>query len=176
MKTPKKLTPPVEDKRKELHFEVEERCNRDYHSGERFGSWERENSCSLKKISRNRDFVNKWGHYSYKVPDEVYNAQMLYAVIVTYSSGDSFGTSSGNFALAYVTENADEALKVKNAIEGNDKFENSRRYSFQDKEGNDSWDKVWKHNPKSVNGVYSPWSGYFERIENVNIVFLPVMG
>lgn len=176
MKTPKKLTPPVKDTRKELHFEVFEKCVRNFHDGERFGRWEKENSCSLTKISRSRDFVNKWGHYSYKVPDEVYDAKMLYVVTVTYSSGDSFGTSTGNFTVAFVTEDADEALKVKNSIEDNDKFEKSRRYTFLDKTGNDSWVKVLKHSPKSVNGVYSPWTGYFESIESVDIEFLPVMG
>jgi hypothetical protein len=73
---------------------------------------------------------------------------------VTYSSGDTFGRSSGNIAIAYITQDPAEAVKVKADLNHGK---------------NPSYDLKCPKN-------YNPWDGYFERVENVDIVFLPVMG
>jgi len=175
MKQPKKLTPPPVDTRNKLYFEIEESVQRDYHSGEQYGEWETIKNCQLTKISRNKDLLRKWNFTSHQVNEEVYNAQYLYVVVVTYSSGDSFGRSEGNLAIAFVTENSDEAIKCRDAILEQEEYEN--RYSFRDKSGKKpKWDDAFKDHPKSVCKGYSPWSGYFEHVSDVDIVFLPVVG
>jgi hypothetical protein len=156
MKQPKKLTPPVKDIRKSLYIEIDEKCTHDYHSGEQYGEWSKEYSNTVTKISRNEKLLDKWNFSEYKVSDEVYNSPFLYLVVVTYSSGDSFGRSSGNTSIAYITGNPDEALKIKGDL--------------------DRGINPPKDDPNSQNGGYYPWDGYFERVEDVNIVFLPVMG
>ena len=156
MKQPKKLKPPVKDTRKSLFIETESICTHNYRSDEVYGEWSSEHQCSVQKISRNRDLLNKWDFTEYKVPSETYDATTLYIVTVTYSSGDTFGSSSGNLAIAYITENSEEALKVRNGL-GENINPNPE-------------------DPKSQCGGYAQWDGYFENIEGVDIVFLPVMG
>lgn len=156
MKQPKKLTPPVKDTRNSLFVEIESMCVHSFRSDEPYGDWGSEHQCSVQKISRNKDLLKTWDFTEYKVPNDVYNSQNLYIVAVTYSSGDSFGRSSGNLAIAYITESPDEALKVKNDLL---------------KDVNPSED-----DPKTQCRGYAEWNGYFEHIESVDIVFLPVMG
>lgn len=177
MKNPRKLTPPPKDTRNELYFEVVERCTNDYHDGEEYGKWERSYDSSLTKISRNKDLLDKWNFEAYRVNDEVYNAQNLYVVIVEYSTGDTFGRSDGHLAIAFVTENADEAVECKNAILEQDGYEYEHAYSFREKtDKKPKWDEQFRDHPKNVRQGYAPWNGYFERIESVDVMFLPVMG
>ncbi len=158
MKTPKKLTPPPVDTRKELFVEETSSCVRDYHDGEPFGEWEQKYDNSVVKVSRNSKLLNGYNFTACKVPDEVYNAPYVYIVVVTYSTGDSFGSSYGNLAIAFITENPEEALEAKDVIENGD-----------------GWTDKWCDHPKSATS-YPRWEGYFERVESVEIVFLPVMG
>lgn len=175
MKKPRKITAPPKDTRKELYFEIENDCVRDWHDGEKYGSWERTYDSSLKKISRNKDLLSKWNFEAHRVNDEVYDAQNLYAVVVTYSGGDTFGNSEGNLALAFVTENADEAIGAKDAILEQEQYEYESKYSFREKTGKKpKWDESFRDHPKSTGR--SPWNGYFEHVTSVDIVFLPVMG
>lgn len=159
MKTPKKLTPPPVDTRKELFVEETSSCVRDYHEGVQFGEWEQQYDNDVTKVSRDSKLLNRYNFTACKVPDEVYDASYVYIVVVTYSTGDTFGNSSGNLAIAFITENPEEALKAKEVIET--------------VEG--GWTKEWCKHPKSATS-YPIWEGYFEHVENVEIVFLPVMG
>ena len=177
MKKPRKLTPPPVDTRKELYFEIKESVQQDYHSGEQFGEWETIKNCQLTKISRNKALLGKYDFSAYKVNDEVYNAQNLYVVVVIYSSGDTFGRSEGELAVAFVTENSEEAIECRDAILEQEEYEYENRYSHRNKTGKKpKWDDVFRDHPKSVCNGYAPWSGYFEHVTSVNIEFLPVMG
>jgi len=173
MKKPKTLTPPPVDTRKELFVETQSRCEKDYHSGEQFGSWETIYDSLVKRVSRNSSFLNKWSFEAFKVPDEVYNAQSVYVIYVIYSSGDSFGNSSGNLAVAFITEMPDEALECKKALEeqGSD-----CNYDCETNPRPLPWDKNFRHHPKSVRSGFAPWFGYFEHIESVEIGFFPIIG
>lgn len=177
MKNPKKLTPPEKDNRNELYFEISESCIRDYHDGKEWGEWATDYVHSLDKVSRNKDLLNKWNFESHKVPDEVYNATSVYVVVVTYDSGDTFGRSTGHLAIAFVTENADEAVACKNAILEQEEYKNEHAYSFRKKTGKlPTWDNMFRKHPKSVREGYAPWNGYFEHITSVDIKFIQIMG
>jgi hypothetical protein len=63
----------------------------------------------------------------------------LYCVIVRYTTGGTFGQTSGKGTVAAVTETKEEAKKIKASIEGN----------------------TWIG--------YCPWDGYFEHLETVEI-------
>jgi hypothetical protein len=156
MKQPRKLTPPKKDERQSIYVETKSTCTHDYHDGKRFGDWEKTYSNKVEKISRNKDLLNKWNFEEYKVPDETYAASTLYLVVVTYSSGDSFGRSEGNTSVAYITENSGEALEIRDMI--------------------NVGKKPSKDDQKYQHGGYAPWDGHFERVSDVDIVFLPVMG
>jgi hypothetical protein len=154
MKQPKKLTPPVKDTRKSIFVEIIQSCTRDYHSGEQYGEWETEYDNTVTKISRNKDLLQNWNFEECKVPDEVYDAPFLYLVVVTYSTGDTFGRSSGNTAIAYITEDPEEAVKIRDDL---------------------NLGKNPSNDAKCPKG-YCPWDGYFESMDDVSIIFLPVMG
>lgn len=156
MKKPKKLTPPAKDMRCPIFVEIEGACVRDYRSGEAYGGWEQQYSYNIKKISRNEKLLSKWDFTEYKVPNITLQSPTLYLVAVTYTTGDSFGRSLGNISIAYITEDSGEALKVMDDL--------------------NLGINPPKKDPKTQNGGYAIWDGYFERVESVDIVFLPVMG
>lgn len=68
-------------------------------------------------------------------------------VVVIYSSGDTFGTTYGNFEIVKGCSTLEEAKKLKSLIE-NDKY-------------------------KTNETNYLPWKGYFESLEAVHIEVLP---
>lgn len=175
MKKPRKITAPPKDTRKELYFEIHSVCTHDERGDEEWASWQSSYDSYLTKISRNKDLLDKWNFEAYRVNDEVHNAQNLYAVVVTYSTGNTFGHATGKLAVAFVTENADEAIDARAAILEQEQYEYEHSYSFRNKTGKTrKWDEVFREHPKSTGS--SPWDGYFEKIESVDIVFLPVMG
>src|SRR6478735_8874152 len=116
MKTPKKMKPPKQINDKSLYIEVSSRTTDSYREPERFGSWSETNVSSVGKVSKSIEGLSRWNFSEFKVPDEVYNSPTVYIVYVIYSSGDSFGSSSGNIAIAFVTENVEEAQQVQKAI------------------------------------------------------------
>ena len=75
----------------------------------------------------------------------ILNCPNVFLVVVRYQSGNSFGTSHGNFHFFSVRATKEEALKDKEDIE-------------QDK----------------VSG-YKPWKGYFEKLEDIEIHHLPLV-
>lgn len=155
MKKPRKLQPPKPDDRVELFIETSRDTVRDYHSGEQWGEWETIYNSRIDKVSRNKDLLHKWSFEAFKVPQSTYDADKVYVVVVTYSSGDTFGCSYGNIAIAFVTEDADEAIKAKKAVETD-------------------WSDKWRDHPKGVG--YAPWNGYFEGVQSVEIQMFNVMG
>ena len=156
-KEPKPLTPPQEVKGKELYFEVSELCVHSESGEGAYADWSETYDCSLEKVSRNKELLNRLNFYAHRVPDEVYNANTVYVVVVTYNTGNSFGRAEGKLALAFVTENPDEAIAAKNAIE------NNTYASFYT-------------SPKWLAGSgYTEWNGYFERVTSVDIEFHQVM-
>ncbi len=174
MKKPVKLTPPVKKMGNELYFEVSAITIHEEREPVAYGSWREEKSCSLKNVSRNKDLLNKWNFHSYIVPDEVYNASNIYVVVVTYSSGDSFGRSEGNIALAFATENPEEAIAAKKAIEDEQDFDS--RWSDNKPNKEDIWSVKFDKHPKRLETSNYVWGGYFERVESVNIEFKTIMG
>lgn len=177
MKKPRALTPPPKDTRKELYFEIESVCTRDWHDGKEWGEWESSYDSSLKRVSRNKDILDKWNFQAYQVNDEVYNAHNVYVVVVIYSTGDTFGCSEGHLAIAFVTEDGNEAVECKKAILEQDEWEFENAYSFREKTGKTAkWDEHFREHPKSVHKGYAPWNGYFESVTSVDIQLLTVMG
>jgi hypothetical protein len=73
--------------------------------------------------------------------------QYVYLVVVRYQTGDTFGTSHGNFKFYSVRGTEDEVIKDRADIE----------------------------KPRGPNDPYRAWDGYFERLENVEIELLPLL-
>lgn len=155
IKTPKKIEPPKVDERLSLYIEIDQTCTRDEREDVEWGSWETHYDSSVTKVSRNKDLLNKWNFESFSVPQSTYDAEYVYVVVVTYESGNTFGRSYGNVTVAFVTENPDDAVDAKEAIDK-------------------GWTDEWRDHPNSCG--YAPWDGYFERVQSVNIEFFKVLG
>ena len=117
---------------------------------EEYGSWSTDLHFSVEGV-----FLSKDRRYHYeeievdfdvKVGDEVH---VLYMI---YSSGDSFGSSTGNGEVIWVFK--DKMLAVEVAKE----YENTEEYSifFTTEEGN-------------IVKLSNPAAGYFENISSLNI-------
>ena len=83
------------------------------------------------------------------VSDEVYNADEVFLVIVRYQTGDTFGTSYGNWTVWAAVTSADEAEKISDDITSG------------------ALEKAREKDPSKY--VYLPWVGYFESLEGVEI-------
>jgi hypothetical protein len=144
------------EEKKSIYFEVDKKTLRDWHEGGRWGSWETDYSCSVlsfcKEIPEDRRRFYPY-YESFELSDREYDkiSDSLWAVVVTYSSGDTFGRSSGNLAIAFVSADCKLALKAAESI----------------RNGQD-WGKIVKTYPGNAVG-YEQWSGYFESVEGISV-------
>ena len=180
MKKPKTITKPVNVNTKEIYVEESSKCISESRSDEPYGDWSRSYDDRVINISQNKDILNKWNFKTYKVPDIVYEAKNLYLVVVTYSTGNSFGRSDGHVETAFITEDPDEANDAATALWKQTEYNQYSRYpSLYEEELEKlkpTWDNIWKNHPKATHPGYAPWDGYFERVDHVDVVFLSVKG
>ena len=138
-----------------LFVSTETQTVRDYHDGETYGSWERVENYLGSKVALEGKGSIGWFSEEVEVSFEPKVGQWVFVVIVQYSSGDSFGNSSGNISIAGVYDTPDKAAQVRQAI-------------LEDE----------KNNPHSYESLEIPgeasiypgdWKGYFESLEDVRI-------
>lgn len=157
MKKPKPMKAP--DPRaghQPLYYQLNETCVSSTREDGEWGQWSREYSSTLKAVSRIPELLSKYSYEKVKVPMRVFRADNVYCVVVTYSDGDTFGHSSGQKTVAAITDDPQEAVAIRDQID----------------DGKDGW----KDSPVDVTGGYCCWESYFCGVENVEVVFLPVMG
>lgn len=90
-----------------------------------------------------------------------------YLLYGTYSSGDSFSTSSGNIEYVDLYNSFEEAEEVRKILEEN--AENFRKEGL--KTGNFYSAKIKTHSGKELD-FHCPWNGYFESLTDLAIVEL----
>lgn len=78
-----------------------------------------------------------------------------FVTVVRYSTGDTFSHTEGRWAIVGVTDNENEAHDQKKKIQ--------EEYNDYKKS-----DERWK-------GPYEAWFGYFERLEYIDIIKLPIL-
>lgn len=93
-----------------------------------------------------------------KVPFEPVDDTTVYVVIVRYQSGDTFGTSYGNYEVMDVFDDADEAKELAEAVD-RDAYSSDIRGKVETK-------FEFTHDGKEY---YKAWVGYFERYEGVEV-------
>lgn len=91
--------------------------------------------------------------------------------VVRYQTGCTFGTTHGCWEVIGAYKTREEAQKVADTIEADDKqwceFEQAMRvYSYQKKKKPEM--------PKDLYEGYKPWRGYFERLEGVEVIDMTV--
>ena len=125
--------------------------NHEQHSREPYGSWSRDSTFSVAGVSTAPE--NQKYYSSHEFDLDVKLADVVYVVSASYSSGDSFGSSSGNGTIIGVFKTPEAAFGVQNALEAN-----KREYTIKAK--NDDGVITEYHNPAS---------GYFESLEHVSV-------
>ncbi len=98
-----------------------------------------------------------------------------YLVVVRYSSGNTFGSTSGNWYILELSESYERASRLKEYIEYDDKIcmSNESRWnkSLKD-EREELYPDIYGFfygEKDNRSGTYKVWQGYFERLEDVEI-------
>lgn len=142
--------------KKSIYFEIDKKTLEDWHDGKQWGDWRQVYSCSVlsfcKEIPEDRRLFYPY-YESFEFGDEEYDkiSDSLWAVVVTYSSGDTFGCSSGNLAIAFASIDYQPALEAAESI----------------RDGQD-WSKIVKTYPSNA-AEYQKWRGYFESVEGISV-------
>lgn len=100
-----------------LYVQYEQNTISSYHSGEQYGDWSAEYDFRVTGVSltpRSRCYEEEFGLPEVKAGDAVFVLWM------TYSSGDSFGSSTGNGEVLWVFKDAALALRAKQKFEADE--------------------------------------------------------
>lgn len=120
-----------------------------YRSPEQWGEWREEKVYDgIRTISITENYPDVISY------EDIVFGDYVFVVTVVYSSGDSFGRSTGNYEHVYVTKDAQTAHKMSEAIE----HMGRNRYSFE---------YILPCGTKFE--LYTPWVGYFETVERVRV-------
>lgn len=140
---PEDLTPPDG---KTVYIEISERCVYSERENVQFGSWEEIYDSKIEKVTKHKP--ERWTNYdSMVVSPEVYNADKVYLVAVTYKTGNTFGHSTGNLCVYKIFADKELAKKVTQDILTNGKNFTESRHKDE----------------------FPRFCGYFERVEGVEL-------
>lgn len=139
---------------KELMISLEIDTVSDYWDGETYGDWSTQYSYRSATATLGGGGQLGWHSERVDVKDSVEELTPLWLVVVVYSSGNSFGNSSGNATVAAVCYSEEEAQAVEAAI------------NTDYRENYNSFENI-------VVGDYEiypySWKGYFESLEHITI-------
>lgn len=133
-----------------LYVQYDLRTVNSYHSGEQWGDWSAEYDFTVIGVSLTPH--DRWSEEKLGLPD-VKAGDVVFVLWMTYSSGDSFGNSSGNGEVLWVFKNANKALAAKQAFMASPDV-----YIIEIED--DDGDKFTLSNPAS---------GYFENMGHMEI-------
>lgn len=126
-----------------------------YSDGEPYGDWR--TAMAYQGVEVKLNGHGQIGYYSdeVEVSFEPKVDQVVWVVVVEYSSGDTFGRSSGNTTVVGVYDDGVVASIVKGKIEDD----------YKDK--SNSFDQIKIEGQPDIY-TYT-WKGYFESLENVHV-------
>lgn len=125
------------------------------HSSEPYGDWYEETNNDIQGL----EIVKGKNRYNDVVADfEVKDGDELFLVYAEYSSGDSFGHSTGNLEFIAVYKTEQKAWDAYNVI---------------DNGGSTDLVFILESGLEYKLG-YAPWDGYFENLQHFNVVKLKV--
>lgn len=101
---------------------------------------------TLSNLSVHRERPEYCGD-SLEVPPELLNEKFVYLVVVRYRDGDTFGHTTGDYHFYSVRATREE-------VDQDRKYLESTEHSSE---------------------LYLPWTGYFARLENVEVHLLPLL-
>lgn len=137
-----------------LFVKIKSHRVRDYWDGEQYGDWETEDSYEGCQVLMLADGEIGYQTSSIEVDFKPEVGQVVFPVIVSHGTGDTFGHSSGNAKCVAVVDTPEKAHKIREAIE-EDYRNNSGGYGHIDVDGLEIYTYDWK--------------GYFECLEWVRV-------
>lgn len=130
-----------------------------HHDGQRYGSWESSHSYRIDRVClQNEQSDEHFGfgeYFDIAIPVELQRGDPVYVLVMRYSSGDSFGHSTGNGEVLWAFADARVAFKAKD--------------TFLKDENRDSYSVNITLEDGSEIPVGNPAYGYFENIENIEV-------
>jgi len=137
-----------------LNVNIDHTCTYSKRSKEAYGDWRSDYSNDLESVTISED------GYGEPIDFEVENGEEVFVVWAEYSTGDSFGRSSGSFDVVTVYKSEDKANKAAKILtspvsDGKDYYE--------------SWTVELTTEGGSLLKYNRPWMGYFEHLEGVNV-------
>jgi hypothetical protein len=148
-----------------LFVEVDSVCEHYEQSDEEWGgSWQQDNSAEVTGVLMDND--KRVQHLArgewITIPGTVADGDKVYVLFMLYSSGDSFGSSSGNHDVLWVftdLDTAKAALEVVKSANGG--------YNVQTGSNSDTFTLEFKLENGATQKVHNPAAGYFEGMEDV---------
>lgn len=117
----------------------------------RHGDWSAEYQFGVDGVTLNKDAY--FSPYQFEVPYEVNVADVIFVLSMTYSSGDSFGTSRGHGTVLAIFKDKDLAAEAARLIRSD---EDAEYFHFKMEDG-------------TTKEVRNPAYGYFEHITTVSV-------
>lgn len=140
---------------KDLYVKYELNCLDNYHSGEQYGDWYAHYDFSVKGVSLSEP--EAYGCYEKFGLKEVELGDVVYVLWMTYSSGDSFGSSTGNGEVLWVFKDVKLALRAKQLYE---KINADDNCMFSIEMETEDGEKFKMSNPAA---------GYFENMGSIEV-------
>lgn len=97
-----------------------------------------------------------------------------YLVVVRYETGNSFGTSHGNYTIIKLCDNYEYASRIKEYIQYDNEVYYANENQFSEKikdERKEKFPDIYGmfYNEGNSDLMYKKWLGYFEKLEDVEI-------
>lgn len=121
-----------------------------YHDGEQYGDWSAEYDFTVKGVSLTTS--HQYSEERFALP-LIKAGDVVFVLYMTYSSGNSFGRSSGNGEVLWVFKDSVLGMKAKQKFE---KDEDQFQIEIETDDGN-----TFK--------MSNPAAGYFENMSNIEL-------
>lgn len=141
-----------------MYFKIDQRNYgaTGYHSGEAYGDWSETNNPSMESAKITEG--NYWDVALFPGQPEPQRGGDIFLVWAEYSSGDSFGSSSGNVEFIWAFSKAEDAFALEKLL----KEDNRKNPDYNFGDGN-----FVEFQGQKVST--STWKGYFEHLEDIHV-------
>lgn len=131
-----------------LYVSVSEKVTRYSRSDDDYGDWREDKDFSVTGV-----FLSEISTEVVSIISEVKDGDIVHVLYIRYSTGDSFGQSTGNGEVMYIFSDINAAFEAKDALS---RQEQEFSVKFLDDERN-------------VISMSNPAAGYFESLDDVII-------
>ncbi len=145
-----------------IYVQHKQYCTNSTQSDESYSEW----SASYDSEITGASLSPKYGDEEFEVSFECTPGIPVFVLSMTYTTGDSFGSSSGNLEILWVFKDPETALNAKQVWE-------TACYNHDNSLTYDDYSVQFQDEQQNIITLSNPAIGYFEKIENINLsIFL----